>query len=516
MLRSYFQVALRNIARHKVFSILNAVGLALGMSVSLLLISLKRSKEIGLRKTMGGLKVQIFFQFIAEAVVITLIALAGAIIIFFLIRPGFEDMMPGAWLDLTLTWEMLAMFLLFAVATGFLAGVFPALYFAGLTPIQALKGKSNGLSPMRARKVLTVFQFALSFCFIVLLILFSRQYRYNLNFDYGFNTENILDVELQGIDPVTFRSEFSRHAAVQDLSLSSGILGLSHSGTYVRPPAGGDSLEVSQLFVDAHYVDNMGLQLLAGRSFPDAPAQHEQYILVNEEFLRDWGIASPIDAIGKTFLVDGKMLEVIGVLKNFHFAPLQEPIKSFFLRTDPAQYTHANLKVASNDIHATLTDLESTWNKLNHSRKFEAHFFDDEMEWLYHFYWALLKLIGYLGLLAISISVLGLLGMVIYTAETRTREVAIRKVFGATEASLTFLLSKDFVKLMLWSTVFAVPVCFTLFDDILSTMQHYRVSINAGDILTGFIIFFVIGIAAIASQTRKTAGANPIDTLRYE
>lgn len=516
MLRSYFQAALRNIARHKVFSILNAVGLVLGMSVSLLLISLKRSKEIGLRKTMGGLKVQIFFQFIAEAVVITLIALAGAIIIFFLIRPGFEDMMPGAWLDLTLTWEMLAMFLLFAVATGFLAGVFPALYFAGLTPIQALKGKSNGLSPMRARKVLTVFQFALSFCFIVLLILFSRQYRYNLNFDYGFNTENILDVELQGIDPVTFRSEFSRHAAVQDLSLSSGILGLSHSGTYVRPPPGGDSLEVSQLFVDAHYVDNMGLQLLAGRSFPDAPAQHEQYILVNEEFLRDWGIASPIDAIGKTFLVDGKMLEVIGVLKNFHFAPLQEPIKSFFLRTDPAQYTHANLKVASNDIHATLTDLESTWSKLNHSRKFEAHFFDDEMEWLYHFYWALLKLIGYLGLLAISISVLGLLGMVIYTTETRTREVAIRKVCGATEASLTFLLSKDFVKLMLWSTVFAIPVCFTLFDDILSTMQHYRVSINAGDILTGFIIFFVIRIAAIASQTRKTAGANPIDTLRYE
>ena len=480
--------------------------------------ALKRSKEIGLRKTMGGVKAQVFVQFITETVAISIVALAGSIIIFFLIRPGFEDMMPGSWLDLSLTWEMLGMFLLFAVAVGFLAGVFPALHFAGLNPIQALKGKSNsrGFSRMRARKVLIIFQFALSFCFIVLLIVFSRQYRYNLNFDYGFNTENILDVELQGEDPASFKSEFSRLSVVQDLSMSSGILGLSYSGTHVREQAGADSLEVFQLFVDPDYVGNMELQLLAGRNFPNTPWQQEQHILVNEEFLRAWQIKSPIDAIGKTFMVDGKILEVIGVLKNFHFASLQVPIKSFFLRTDPSQYAYANLKVASNDIHTTLTDMEGTWSKLNNSRKFEAHFFDDEMEGLYHFYWALLKLIGYLGLLAISISILGLLGMVIYTTETRTREVGIRKIFGASEANLTYLLSKDFVMLMLWATAFAIPVCFNLFDDILSTMQYYRVSINVWDILVGLIIFFLVGMVTIASQIRKAAGANPIETLRYE
>ena len=251
--------------------------------------ALKRSKEIGLRKTMGGVNAQIFFQFITETVSITVIALAGAIIIFFLIRPGFEDMMPGSWLDLSLTWEMLGMFLLFAVAAGFLAGVFPALHFAGLNPIQALKGKSNsrGFSRMmRVRKVLIIFQFALSFCFIVLLIVFSRQYRYNLNFDYGFNTENILDVELQRVDPAVFKSEFSRLSSVQALSMSSGILGLSYSGTQVRKQAGADSLEVFQLFVDPDYVGNMGLQLLAGRNFPNTPSQQEQHLLVNEEFLR--------------------------------------------------------------------------------------------------------------------------------------------------------------------------------------------------------------------------------------
>ena len=480
--------------------------------------ALKRSKEIGLRKSMGGVKSQIFFQFITETVAITTIALIGAIVIFFMIRPGFEDMMPGGWLDLSLTGEMVAMFLLFAVVAGFLCGVFPALYFSALNPIQALKGKSTagGSSRMRVRKGLIIFQFTLSFCFIVLLIVFSRQYRYNLNFDYGFNTENILDVELQGADPNIVKSEFSRLSAVKNLSMSSGILGLSYSSTYVREQASTDSLEVYQLYVDAAYVNNMKLELLAGRNFPDASSQHEQHILVNEEFLRAWKIASPIDAVGKTFMVDGNMLEVIGVLKNFHYAPLQVPIKSFFLRTDPSRYTYANLNVASDDIHAALNDMERTWNMLNTSRKFEAHFFDDEMEWVYHFYWALLKLIGYLGLLAISISVLGLLGMVIYTTETRTREVGVRKVFGASEANLTYLLSKDFVKLMLWATGFAIPVCFSFFDDLLSSMQYYRVSINTLDILYGIAVFFLIGIITIASQTRKASRANPIDTLRYE
>lgn len=480
--------------------------------------ALKRSKEIGLRKTMGGAKTQIFFQFITEAIATTLIALAGAIMIFFLIRPGFEDMMPGAWLDLSLTWQMLVMFLFFSVAVGFLAGVFPALYFAGLNPIQALKGKSvtKGMSRMRVRKVLISFQFGLSFCFIVLLIVFSRQYRYNLNFDYGFNTDNILDVDLQGVDPTTFKSEFSRFPAVQDLSMSSGILGFSYSSTYVREPAVTDSVEVFQLFVDANYVGNMGLQLLAGRNFPNTTSQHEQHILVNEEFLRTWQIKNPVEAIGKTFIVDGKMLEVIGVLKNFHFASLQLPIKRFFLRTDASRYNYANLKVASHDIHATVTDMERTWDRLSNSRKFEAHFFDDEMEDLYHFYWALLKLIGYLGLLAMSISILGLLGMVTYATETRIKEVGIRKVFGASEIKLTYLLSKEFVKLMLLAAVFAIPVCFYLFDDILSSMQYYRVSMNAWDILTGIIIFFGVGTITIASQTRKAAGANPIDILRHE
>jgi ABC-type antimicrobial peptide transport system permease subunit len=214
--------------------------------------------------------------------------------------------------------------------------------------------------------------------------------------------------------------------------------------------------------------------------------------------------------------VDGNYLEVIGVLKNFHYAPLHTPIRSFFFRTDASQYQYANIKLISNDIKNTMTSMARIWSNLHDSRKFEAHFFDDEMEEFYFFYRKLLEMIGYLGVLAISISVLGLLGMVIYTLEWRTKEAGIRKVFGATEPGIAWLLSKDFLKLKLWAVSLGIPVSFWLFDDILSTIQYYHVSISAWDIVISVAIFFAVGVIAIASQVRKVAIKNPVDTLRYE
>jgi ABC-type antimicrobial peptide transport system permease subunit len=479
--------------------------------------ALKRYKEIGLRKTLGGKRRHIFSQFITETVAIVVLSLLGAVLIFFVIRPEFEDMMPGSWLDLTVTFEMIAMFLLFAIVTGFLTGVFPATYFARLSPIEALKGKLNttGFSRMRIRRALIVFQFALSFCFIVLLIVFGRQYRYNLNFNYGFNTDNILDVQLQDVNQSTLRNEFTRLAAIQNLSMSSHILGISSSQTYARNYTANDSIEVFQIFCDSRFVDNMGLQLVAGEDFSDGLGNYARYILVNEEFIRSWQISDPRKAIGRSFIVNGKELEVRGVLKNFHFAPLQVPIKGFLLRNDPTQFKYANLKIASPDMQTTRSEIEELWGTLS-SRKFEGRFFDDEMEEMYQFYRSLLKMIGFLGLIAISITLLGLLGMVIYTVEPRTKEVGIRKVFGANEANITSLLSKDFLKLMLWAIAFAIPLNTLFVDEFLSALQYYRITLGVWDVALSLLLFGLIGVTTILSQTLKAARANPIDTLRHE
>jgi putative ABC transport system permease protein len=478
--------------------------------------ALKRAKEIGLRKTMGGVRSQIFFQFITETVVITLISLAGAILIFFLIRSEFQSMMvASSSIDLSLTWRTIGWFFLFALATGILAGIFPAFYFGRLNPIEALKSKINGRSSaMRVRKVLTVFQFALSFGFILSLVVFSRQYQYSIGFDFGFTKNNIVNVPLQGVEPQLVKSEFSQLAQVQSITFSSDVLGLGFSNAWVKNTEK-DSLEVAQVFVDRNYLSTFGLTLLAGSNFPEEAWQRERFIIVNEEFLKAYKIEQPMDAIGRTFQVDSTQLEIIAVVKNFHFAPLRLPINKFFFRMHPDRFTYAHVTVQTDDAFNLFTQLESRWKNMS-ERKMEARFFEDDLNEGYSMYQTLLKIIGFLGLLALTISMLGMLGMVVYTSETRAKEVSIRKVMGATVPNLALLLSADYLKLMLWAIVFAIPITAYLFQLILPKIQYYSVTLNVWDVLISTTVLITIGLATITSQTYKTARINPAETLRAE
>jgi putative ABC transport system permease protein len=479
--------------------------------------ALKRAKEIGLRKTMGGQKNQIFLQFITETVVITLVSLAGAMLIFFLIRPEFlNSLAASSSIDLSLTIRMVLYFILFALGTGLVAGILPALYFGGLSPIQALKNKTHaGTHGMRVRKVLTIFQFALSFGFILCLVVFSRQYQYSINFDFGFNKENIVDVKLQGVKAELVKTEFSRLASVQSVAMSSQLMGLSYSSTWVKN-ADKDSAEVNQLFVDRNYLSMFNLTLLAGKNFPEETWQRERFIIVNEEFLKHYKIETPAEAIGRTYLVEGSELEVLGVVKNFHFASLRYPIDKFFFRMNPEHFAFAHLKVSSADTYSMFTEFENHWKTLNPEQKLEADFFEEELNEGYSSYVVMIKIVGFLGLLAITISLLGMLGMVVYTSETKAKEVSIRKVMGATVYSLALLLSKDYLKLMVWAILFAVPITTTIFYLLFPKIQYYSVSLTPWDILVSAAILLGLGIATIASQTYKTATTNPAEILKGE
>lgn len=478
--------------------------------------ALKRAKEIGLRKTMGGVRNQIFFQFITETVVISLFALGVSILIFILARAEFQSMLvASSSLDLSLTPKTIFWFVLFAIGTGLVAGIFPAYYFGGLNPIQALKNKIHGRSStMRIRKVLTVFQFALSFGFILALVVFSRQYHYSMGFNFGFNKTNIVNVPIQDAQPEHLLTAYSQLAAVQSVTFASDVLGLGYTTTWVKNESN-DSLEISQVFVDHHYIPAFGLTLLAGNNFPEETWQRERFIIVNEEFLKAYQIAHPADAIGRIFEVDGNLLEVAGVVKNFHYAPLRFPVDKFFFRQHPHRYAVAHLNVQSTDPNVLFTQLENKWKDLS-EQKFEARFFEDDLYESYSMYQTLLKITGFLGLLAITISMLGMLGMVIYTSETRAKEVSIRKVMGATVYGLTFLLSKDYLKLMLLAILIGAPVTAILFRLVIPHIQYYSVTMNLWDVLVSTLVLVSLGLATIASQTIKTALTNPAETLRSE
>ena len=483
--------------------------------------ALKRSKEIGLRKVVGGQRNQIFFQFILETVIVTLLALVASYLIFTIIRGEFQSMLVASqFLDFNPTVTTYVYFVAFAVFVGLIAGAVPALYFAKLNPIQALKSKSSSKVSNGSflRKSLVVGQFALSLGFIMAVAISTKQQIATLNYNFGFTQDNILDINLQGVDPTIFRNEFSKLASVQTVSMSSNVMGASApSSVWIQNPEEKDSIEILQMFVDHQYIDNLELKLLAGKSFADEPEGREHNVIVNEEFLKQFRIATPAEALDKTFIIpEAGELRVIGVAKNFHYADLQTPISSFIFRYDAKQFRYANLKVTSPNMHATIANLEAVWKTIGGEKKFEARFFDDEIEEAYSTYDSLVKICGFLGFLAITISCLGLLGMVVYATETRTKEIGVRKVMGASTVTIAMLLSKDYVKLMVVAVIIATPITYYFFDLLFLGSQYYRIGIGALEIIASIVLMFILGVGTILSQTAKAARANPVETLRYE
>ena len=485
--------------------------------------SLNRMREIGVRKVMGGQKSQIFFQFIMETTLTMLLALVLSYFIFEMIRGeyltnyGNTDSM-----DLTPTVLMVVNFILFALLVGFIAGIIPAMYFARLAPVKALKGKTEGMvnrNRFSIRNMIMTVQFILSLGFIMSVVIVNRQYQYSVNYDVGFEQQNILDVELLDVDPQQFRTEFGKLASIHNVSMSSHLLGMGGSFTrYVMSDDRTDSLKVHSISADENFIGNMKLSLLAGNNFSDQPSQNTNTILVNEEFIKIHNLGDAPSAINKlVVLSDDREVRIGGVLKNFHYAGLWSLVGPFFIEYNPAQFHYANLTLTGGSNFEDIVAMESSWKKLGSNEKFKANFLSDEIQEAYSFYYEMMKLWGYLGLMAITVACLGLLGTVVFTIRNRLREVSIRKVMGASSGSLIYLLSKDFVILLIVAGVITVPAVYFMFQDwLLPSVQYYSVQIGFLEASTSLLIMLVLGMATILSQTLKAANTNPVDNLRSE
>jgi putative ABC transport system permease protein len=479
--------------------------------------SLERMKEIGIRKVMGGQKKQIFFQFVIESMIIVGLALLLSFVIFDILRRDFiYQMVETGPLDLSPTWATYLGFLLFALLVGFAAGVVPALYFAKLTPIKALTGKDLKTSRGSIfRKLMLTTQFILSLGFIMAVVIMMRQYQYSLNYDLGFEQQNALDVDLQHIDPQRFKNEFGQLSSVKRISLSSHILGIESAPEQsIKTSTQADSIQASSISIDEAFISNMKLTLLAGRDFGRNATENARLILVNEEFVKRVNLKNPSAAINQSILLaDGREVRIAGVLKNFHYAGLKSPIRSFFFDYNPARFTYATLKLESSSVLSELTKMEALWKKTGGSGKFTAQLYADELKEAYSFYTVIIKLWGFLGLLAITVSCLGLLGTVSFTVQKRVKEISIRKVLGATSESLVVMLSKEFVWLLVIASLVTLPTMYLLFNQLLISVQYYRLEIGWLEIMVSLLIMMGLGLSTILSQTLKAANANPVDNL---
>jgi putative ABC transport system permease protein len=484
--------------------------------------SLNRMKEIGVRKVMGGQRKQIFFQFVTETVLTMFLALALSYLIFEAIRFEFLRIIGDDLTDLNPTGLTILYFILFAILVGLVAGITPALYFSKINPVRALKGKPEQTRrgfqfPMR--KVMITAQFILSMVFIMSVIIMLQQYRYSVNYDHGFQQRNILDVELQRINPEIVRNEFVGLSSVEKISMSSHVLGLDFDDeNYVRVDDAHDSIPSAAISIDQNFISNMELKLLAGRDFSENASENRQFIIVNEELVKKLGVVELHAAIGSSLILqDGRAVRIGGVVKNFYHAGLTERIGCLYFIYDPSRFAFANLKLGSDDNVRDRAAIEAQWKKMGGETKFKAKFFADEVSDAYSFYFEVISIWGYLGLMAITVSCLGLLGTVVFTMRNRLKEVSIRKVVGASSQGLVYMLSKDFIILMLIASVITVPGVYLAFTKwLLPSLQHYAKPVGYLEVVVGMLVVAGLGLSTILSQTLKAANTNPVDNLRAE
>jgi cell division protein FtsX len=486
--------------------------------------ALRRSREVGIRKIVGARKRQVLMQFITEAIVVALLALAFSFLLFTLLRKEFIGLDPfiGRLVTLELSWCAVLYFIGLAIVTGLAAGFLPALLFSRLQAAQVLKDASSLrlFRRVNLRKALIVVQYVFSLIFITTTVIGYKQYKSFLSFDLGFKTENILNVWMYGNTGDAFIRELEALPEVTDISQSLMVTSLgSHYGTTARYDDPQDSVGTLALnFVDDRYFPIHEHKFLAGRNFiKKTSTASEDEIVVTEGVVKHFHMGEPRDALGEQLTIDNKRLTIVGVLKDFHYETVEDEIEPTVFRYDPGRtYQYVNVKIDSKDLPATMARIETAWKKIDKVHALDAKFYDDQIEHAYAQFSVMVKVIGFLAFLAVCIASMGLFGMVVFTTETKLKEISIRKVLGASEGNLVVLLSRGFLLLLAMAALIALPATYLFFDRVVLVNFAYHAPIGWLDMFVGLAGVLVIAALMIGSQTLKVARANPAATLKNE
>jgi putative ABC transport system permease protein len=485
---------------------------------------LARTKEVGIRKVSGATRRQIFVQFITEAVLVSVLSLLFS----FVLLIGFQHLFTGLWLNKVLgitfryTPRILLTFLGFSVVVGFIAGLLPSIYISLFNPVNMLRGAASFriMKRLTIRKVLLVVQLCVSLIFIISTSLIYLQGNRVMNFDYGFNKENVVDIKLIKTE------NYSRF--VQAISANKNIRAVA---ACTFPPATGtnnqerihkadntqDSLQANYIDIDAGCLDVWGLQLVAGKNLPPIPDDSvDHYVLINEKMAADLHYPSPRQAVGRhLILADRKDAVIIGVVRNFQFLDVTRGMEPLMLRNRKSEFGYITVRLQGKDPMRTIAFLQDTWKKVNPASRFEYEFFDQELFITHVVMSDIAGILGVLALLAVIISCLGLLGMAMYTAETRRKEISLRKILGSSVPQVILLLSRSFMVLQAIAVIIAIPIAYML-NNIWLRFFVSRVSITPWILLTNVLILTAICFLIVFSQAWRVSTASPANSLRTE
>ncbi len=484
--------------------------------------SMLRAREVGVRKTFGAFRSQVITQFLLEAVVIAVISLLLAIALLQFLIPAFSGMQMMSLLEIRPEQNITVYlwFLIFALATGLLSGALPAFVISALKPVSVLKGITNikFFSRITLRKILLVTQFVFSMVFIISILLIFKQMNFMLNAETGFDAEVVYDIDLQGKDFNKVKAEFSQLPEVLNITASSHVPGEGNLwGVDARLKAEDEKYEAHYFSVDESYIQTMGLNLIAGRNFPEnMSAENEKFLIASEMTIEHFQLGSAQEALGTTFILEDSILvEIIGIIKDYQYAAVFLNQRPMFLRYVPSAYHHAFLRLDSPQITSTVDKLERTWKKVDPNHEMDGDFLDGRIRYYYTFFEDIMYTVGFATLLAIIIAAFGLLGMATYSTRTRLKEIGIRKVFGAEVRQVVLLVSRSYLWLMFIAAIIGGIIAYLVNN---LWLQHLakRVDFGIGTILAGIFVVVFVGLLTISSQTLRAARTKPASTLKND
>jgi len=491
---------------------INFTTLAIGRSAG-------RSKEVGLRKVIGARKRQIIFQFLSEAMLLSIASAFLGLVMAKMVLPWFNQLSGR---DLSFSFffhpQIILSLLALVFIVGLLAGSYPALVLSGFKPIEVLKNKVRVGGSNLFTKSLVSFQFALSIILIVSTIIILQQTKYMINKDPGFNKENVIAVDASEIDPNKAFPMFK-----QTLLHDHDIVGVASAAAGIgegREFLGYSDLDRSAAInvIDDDYIKVLNMQLIAGKNFePGLEIDTiQQPMIINETMMHShgWNLQNVIGRKLKNFQHRDAL--IIGVVRDFNYRPLKEGIKDqAFITSADKGFINFYIRINAGNPAAAIAAIQKAWNKVMPGIPMKYSFLDEDVNNYYKAEQKWSSIVGWAGGISVCLACLGLLGLASLAAINRTKEIGIRKVLGATVANIIALISRDFLKLIVVSFFIASPLAWFFMNRWLQDYT-YRISIS-------WSVFFFVGLfagatalIAIGFQAIKAAIANPVTSLRSE
>ena len=489
----------------------------------------RRSKEVGIRKTLGSNRPQLIRQFITESIMLSFISVFLAIVLVESFMPLFNNIAhKQVSLSLFENFYSIPILIVFAIVVGIMAGSYPAFYLSSFDPVQILKSDNRkGSRKSYLRSALVIFQFAVSIMLIIGTFIIQNQLKYIQNKNLGFNKEQVVIINKTddiGKDINSFKLQLESNPKVISVSNSTDIPG-NQKGDSAYKMEGVSSNEVQdlrQIFCDYNFVKTYEIKMAAGRFFSKKHPSDTMAVVLNEAAVKRIGLTN-MNIVGKNLIQMGRTPQestihpIIGVVKDFNYESLHQQIRPLVLRVFRSQGfgKFVSVRIAAGDYQNTIAFLEKTWKRFADDEAFEYNFFDQTWAHLYFAEQRTSKISLVFSVLAIFIACLGLLGLAAFITEQRTKEIGIRKVLGASASEIFILLSKEFTKWVLIANIIAWPLAYYVMNNWLSNFA-YRISITPWIFLVSGVIALIIAIITVSSHAIKAARSNPVKSLRYE